>query len=201
LLGDAVRPKTPMKNFAKKLAHIILGDYSAYHVYARTCQGGAAPQLSTALPFRVAEVDEPAIKLSADALIREQAGYAGTGAHAYACFDGDRIVGLCFYWFGDRYLKRNYWPLAEGEAKLVQIVTLPEIRGRGVATSLIESSLQDMGQKRFTRSYARIWHSNMPSIRAFDRAGWLRIALVIEINPLRRSQSIRMRFNTRAEKG
>ena len=187
-----------MKDFAKKLAHIILGEYSAYHVYARSNEGSTPPQLSTASPFRVTEVDESAIKLSPDALIREQAGYAGPGSLAYACFDGDRIVGLCFYWFGERYLKRNFWPLAEGEAKLVQIVSLPEIRGRGVATTLIKSSFQDMSEKGFSRSYARIWHSNTPSIRAFERAGWMRIALVLEINPLRRSQPIRMRFNARA---
>lgn len=183
-----------MKDFAKKLAHIILGEYSAYYVYARSNESTSPPQPSAASPFRVAEVDESAIKLSPDALIREQVGYAGTGSHAYACFDGDRIVGLCFYWFGERYLKRNFWPLAEGEAKLVQIVSLPAIRGRGVATTLIKSSFQDMSKKGFSRSYARIWHSNTPSIRAFERAGWMRIALVLEINPLRRMRPIRMRL-------
>lgn len=187
-----------MKVFAKKLTHIILGEYSAYHVYARSNEGSSPPQLSAASPFRVAEVDESAIKLSPDALIREQAGYAGPGTHAYACFDGDRIVGLCFYWFGERYLKRNFWPLADGEAKLVQIVSLPEIRGRGVATTLIKSSFLDMSEKGFSRSYARIWHSNTPSLRAFERAGWMRVALIIEINPLRRSRPIRMLFNARA---
>lgn len=187
-----------MKVFAQKLAHIILGEYSAYHVYTRSNEGSSPPQPVTALTFRVEGVDETAIKRSPDALIREQAGYAGPGSHAYACFDGDRIVGLCFYWFGERYLKRNFWPLADGEAKLVQIVSLPEIRGRGVATTLIKSSFQDMSEKSFSRSYARIWHSNMPSIRAFERAGWMRVALVIEINPLRRSRPIRMLFNAKA---
>lgn len=187
-----------MKDFAKKLAHLILGEYSAYYVYSRSNEGGSPPQPVAALPFRVEGVDESAIKRSPDALLREQAGYAGPGSHAYACFDGDHIVGLCFYWFGERYLKRNFWPLAEGEAKLVQIVSQPEIRGRGVATMLIKFSFQDMMEKGFSRSYARIWHSNTPSIRAFERAGWMRVALVLEINPLRRSQPIRMRFNAKA---
>jgi len=187
-----------MKGVAKKLAQTILGEYSAYYVYARSVEGGSSAQPEATLPFRVEWVDESVIQCSPDPLIREQAGYAGPGSHAYACFDGDRIVSICFYWFGDRYLKRNFWPLADGEAKLVQIVSLPEIRGRGVATKLIKSSFQDMMEKGFSRIYARIWHSNTPSIRAFERAGWMRVALVLEINPLRRSQPIRMRFPSRA---
>jgi len=190
-----------MKGVAKKLAQTILGEYSAYYVYARSVGGGSSTQPEATLPFRVEWVDESGIKCSPDPLIREQAGYAGPGSHAYACFDGDRIVGICFYWFGDRYLKRNFWPLADGEAKLVQIVSLPEIRGRGVATQLIKSSFQDMMEKGFSRIYARIWHSNTPSIRAFERAGWMRVALVLEINPLRQSQPIRMRFASKAPSG
>ncbi len=187
-----------MKELAKKLARAILGEYSAYYVYAKSGEGNSSTRPQVTLPFRVESVEESVIQSSPDLLIREQAGYAGPGSHAYACFDGDRIVGLGFYWFGDRYLKRNFWPLADGEAKLVQIVSLPEIRGRGVATKLIMSSFQDMMEKGFSRLYARIWHSNTPSIRAFERAGWVRIALVLEINPLRRSQPTRLRFASRA---
>jgi len=187
-----------MKELAKKLTQTILGEYSAYYVYSRSIEGGSPFRPEAALPFRVEWVDESAIKCSPDPLIREQAGYAGPGSHAYACFDGDRMVGMCFYWFGDRYLKRNYWPLADGEAKLVQIISLPEIRGRGVATMLIATSFEGMIQRGFSRAYARIWHSNTPSIRAFERAGWTRVALVLEINPLRRSRPIRMRFDSKA---
>lgn len=161
-------------------------------------RGGAPTQIAAPVPYRVAEVDEAAIKLSPDALIREQAGYAGPGSYAYGCFDGERIVGLCFYWFGERYRKRNFWPLADREAKLVQIVSHPEFRGRGVATMLIMHSSQDLIDKGFRRTYARIWHSNTPSIRAFERAGWNRIALVLEINPLRRRRPIRLRFDSGA---
>ncbi|MHB1052271.1 MAG: GNAT family N-acetyltransferase [Thiobacillus sp.] len=186
-----------MKELAKKFARLIFGEYSAYYVYSRSAGDASLSQQRASATFRVEPVDELTIKETPAPWIREQAGYAGSGSHAYACFNEGRIVGLCFYWFGNRYLQRNFWPLADGEAKLVQIISHPEMRGRGVATILITSSFQDIVQKGFGRAYARIWHSNTPSIRAFERAGWVRIALVLEINPLRRSQPIRIRVNSK----
>ena len=186
-----------VKALLKKLLRCLLGEYSAYYVYASPGAAGVPVRPGTNSPFSVRPVDASAITGSQDSLIREQAGYGGPGSHAYACFEKDRIVGICFYWFGDRYRTRNYWPLVEGEAKLVQIVSIPEMRGRGVATRLIASSSMDMMQKGFGRAYARIWHSNVPSLRAFERAGWTRIALVIEVNPLRRKLPMRVRLNSK----
>lgn len=186
-----------VKVLLKKLLRSLLGEYSVYYVYASPAGASVSVRSETNRPFKVGAVDASAIVSSPDSLIREQAGYGGPGSHAYACFEVDRIVGICFYWFGDRYRTRNYWPLVEGEAKLVQIVSIPEMRGRGVATQLIAMSSQDMMQKGFVRVYARIWHSNIPSLHAFERAGWTRIALVIEVNPLRQKQPIRIRLNSK----
>lgn len=182
------------KKFAKMLARILLGDYAIYRIYSRTAGQETSPQSKALAGLRCIGIDQQTIEASADPLIRDQAGYAGTGAFAYACFDGERIVGICFYWFGERYLQRNFWPLADGEAKLVQIITLPDMRGRGIARALIAGSSELMQAKRFRGLYARIWHSNTPSLLAFERAGWSRVATVIEINPLRRSRAIRIRL-------
>lgn len=187
-----------MKALAKKLARMVLGEYSAYYVYAQSAQGAKHAATQTTSTFSVRKVDASMIHSHADAMIKEQADYAGLEAHAYACFYDNRIVGICFYWFGNRYLQRNFWPLTHGEAKLVQIISLPEMRGRGVATTLVTLSCRDMMQQGFHQTYARVWHSNTPSLRAFERAGWRRIALVIEINPLRRSRPIQFRFHSKS---
>ena len=186
-----------MKALAKKLARALLGEYSAYYIYARAADDKVLASPATTQTFRFAQIDASLLQTSQDALIREQADYAGQEAHAYACFADNRIVGVCFYWFGRRYLQRNFWPLADGEAKLVQIIALPDMRGRGVATQLIEWSWRDMRRQGFQKTYARIWHSNTPSLRAFERAGWARVALVLEINPFKRSRPIRLRFGAK----
>lgn len=183
------------RELAKKLARLFLGEYSLYRIYSSPSnERGEEPSEAANKSFRVEPVDERTLDASEDALIRDQAGYCGPGARAYACFDGDRIVGVCFYWFGDRYLKRNFWPLESSEAKLVQIISLPEMRGRGVATTLIKGSCQAMISNGFRRAYARIWHSNQPSLMAFERARWERVASVLEINPLRLNRPIRIRW-------
>jgi GNAT superfamily N-acetyltransferase len=186
-----------MKEFAKRLARMLLGDYSAYLIYSLSTDDASISQSTNSATFRMGPVDESAIASSANALIRDQAQYAGSGSNAYACFDSDRIVGVCFYWYGNRYVKRNFWPLAHGEAKLVQVVTLPEMRCRGIASMLIAFSSVEMKKEGFCRLYARIWHSNRPSVTAFERAYWHRTATVIEVNPFRRLRPFRINFGAR----
>lgn len=181
-----------MKSLAKKLARLVLGDYSIYYIYARTASAQPVHRAKPSSTVDVRPVDEPALRAQDDPAIRDQAGYAGAGTLAYAAFINERMMGVCFYWFGERYRARNFWPLKPDEAKLVQIWVHPDARGRGVATRLIVDSFEWVAGHGFHRSYARIWHTNTPSIKAFERAGWARVAKVIEINPLRRKRPIRL---------
>lgn len=171
-----------MTEWAKRAARLLLGEYSIYCIY-RT-MGRAAGSA----PSAVVEVSQACIAECPDPLLRKQAGYAGEGARAFGLREGGRLRALCFYWEGARYLQRNFWPLKAGEAKLVQIVTAEDARGRGMARQLIAGSAAQLLEEGKTALYARIWHSNHPSIRAFEAAGWERVALVIEVNPLRRAR-------------
>lgn len=181
-----------MFDFLKKLALVLLGDYALYFIYrlnAESVEPGTDGFLAS-LEFR--EIDEAAARASVDPLVQSQIQYFGSEALAFARLDHEQVVGICIYWFGDRYRTRNFWPLADGDAKLVQIVTRADMRGHGIARSLIISSSRAMMGRGFRSLYARVWHSNKPSWRAFSRSGWTRIALVIEINPLRRPSPMRL---------
>jgi RimJ/RimL family protein N-acetyltransferase len=59
---------------------------------------------------------------------------------------------------------------------------------------LIAHAADDMFRKGLQRLYARIRHSNKASLKAFQRAGWARVATVIEIYPLRRRLPCRLTF-------
>lgn len=175
-----------LKATAKRVARALLGDYALFYIY--TNESPATPPVAREdAVFDVRRVhDEGAVlRDSAEELLREQSFYGGFQSACFGCFAGDALAGVCFYWFGERYRQRNFWPLREGEAKLVQVVVLPQWRGRGAATTLIGESARAMAADGFRRLYARIWHSNAPSLHAFERAGWRRIALVVEVNPLR----------------
>lgn len=192
-----------MKALVKRVAQALLGDYSLYRIYrldpraAGALEAGPAETTGQDQPLTLGPVGRAEIDASGDALLREQASYCGEQAHAYACRRGAQLLALCFFWHGARYRARNFWSLAEGEAKLVQIVTAASARGQGIAGRLLAHAARDMAARGFGPLYARIWHSNQPSIAAFDRAGWTRVATVAEIHPLRRKKPLRMVWRRR----
>lgn len=177
-----------IKQVAKCLARALLGDYGIYYVYRAT----ATP--TTVSDTTVGAIGAAEVAAARDELIAVQADYAGEGARAFAVCEHGTPLAVCFYWFGERYRQRGFWPLADDEAKLVQIVTAPGARGRGLATTLIAGSAAAMRDQGWSQLYARVWHSNDPSWRAFERAGWQRVALVVEVNPLRLARPWRMRL-------
>lgn len=182
-----------MKDVIKWFLKRLFGDYALYYIYSlQASEPRSLVPNPSGLDFVV--LDQSAIQASGDTLISDQGWHHGDECHAYGYVDGVRIVALCFFWFGNRYRKRNFWPLSDQEAKLVQIVTLPEVRGQGIGSALIANAGDDMFKKGFRRIYARIWHSNAPSRRAFERAGWERIALVVEINPRGKKKPLRIKL-------
>lgn len=185
----------------KKLLRMLLGDYCAYYIYTFSTEDAArisaSPACKIPKDFEIVPLTAELNQYSTDPLLLDQADYMGEESLAFGCFVDKKLVGFCAYWYAERYRKRNFWPLQTGQAKLVQIITVPAARGRGAATALIVASCQDMMRQGFERVFARIWHSNTPSLQAFERAGWSRIALVIEINPLRRRKAFRLQFAAR----
>jgi GNAT superfamily N-acetyltransferase len=178
-----------MTKYLKNLTQLFLRDYSFYHIYGCNCTGEKSLLTEE---FRFEAVEKKEIDNARDKVIADQAWYHGQNSHAYACIDDSRIVGICFFWYGERYRTRNFWPLADQEAKLVQLFVLPEIRGKGIAKNLIQFATRDMSRREFKCVYARIWRANMPSLRAFKSAGWDHVATVIKISLRGRSKPLRL---------
>ncbi len=182
-----------LRDLLRGLAQALLGPYGLYWVYR--CDAALAGIGDAGLELR--EVDEALLRDDPDPELREQAWYAGSGSTAFGLHQGGRLRALCFYWQGQRYASRGFWPLADGEAKLVQLFVTPQARGQGLAPVLIAGSAERMLAAGRTALFARVWHSNLPSLRAFERAGWQRVAFVVEINPLRRARPWRLRLPRR----
>lgn len=178
-----------LKRLLKPLARLAFGDYGIYHIYK-----SQVPERDPSPGAAVEEADAARVRSSDDELVSAQSGYAGHESRCFVRVEADRLLAVCFYWYGERYRERGFWPIGEGEAKLVQIVTAPQARARGVARELIAESTRRMLHAGFHTLYARVWHSNTPSIRAFEGAGWVRIATVVEVNPLRRRHPWRVRL-------
>jgi ribosomal protein S18 acetylase RimI-like enzyme len=179
------------KSILKTALARLFGDYSYYRILASPT--AFPPADAAAAPF-VVSVDGHALSGARSEEIRAQSWYAGPGAHVFAWIQDQEIVAVCAFWHGDRYAERAFWPLKPGEAKLVQVVVDPASRGRGIATRLIEHSAAQMHEFGFTRLYARVWHSNEPSLRAFQAARWYRIASVVELRLLGLGPRLRLHW-------
>jgi len=162
----------------------LFGDYSIYVIYKSSKRPGEANSGLRTAGF--AEISSQSVVESPDASLRDRAWYCGEGCITYGVHVEGQLVSACWYWFGDRYALRNYWPLSELQAKLVEVYTADPYRGRGLATALIRSSAHDMHSRGFLDLFARVWHSNRPSRRAFAAAGWEAHRLVVDIRPFGR---------------
>lgn len=184
-----------LKQVLKGLARALCGDYSVYRIYRLALQPSAANA-----DLFVQEIGADALAALANRELAALASYAGQDCTAFCLRLDGAPAAVCFYWSGDRYRDRSrgFWPLAPGQAKLVQIVTAPSARGRGVATRLIAESARRMSAAGWQVLYARVWHSHSASWRAFERAGWQRVALVLEVNPLRLARPWRLRLAIRS---
>lgn len=110
--------------------------------------------------------------------------YWGPDADAFGAWKDNELIAACWFWYGERYRKqRRVWPLRDGEAKLIQINVARGDQRCGVATTLIQYGSARMFAKGFHKLYAKVWHSNLASIRAFEKAGWKYEAFLIDVKP------------------
>ena len=174
----------------RSLAHSLFGDYAIYRIFRCNTQDCERLVLPAGISVTRIEADE--LAASDDESLRALAGYAGEDAWGFLLSVAGIPATACWFWAGARYQRRNFWPLAEGEAKMVQITTAEHSRGRGYAPLLVESAVAEMGRLGFHTLYARIWHNNTPSLRVFKKAGWSEIALVAEVFPFGRRKPWRL---------
>jgi GNAT superfamily N-acetyltransferase len=161
----------------------LLGEYALFRILTQPTEPFACAELSEDCE-ELTDVAE--LETSERPEIAALAKYGAPNAYCFVARNGSAIIGACWYWYGETYRRRNFWPLNAGEAKLVQVTTARDHRGLGVAENLIRFSTMAMLRKGFRRLYARVWHSHAASLRAFEKAGWHEIAIVIEVRPFGR---------------
>ena len=184
-----------MKAAIRGIAHALLGDYELYRMYRRDLTRDEPPPPAgvTFEPIMSPDV----LESSPDPDLKSHAAYAGFGAHGFGAWADGKLAGSCWYWMPERYRRdRNFWPLRDDEAKLVQISVSAGAQGRGIGGALMHYAEARMARLGVRCAYARIWHSNEPSIRMFLRAGWEPVASVMVIRPL----GMRFRFVRRSSR-
>jgi GNAT superfamily N-acetyltransferase len=167
-------------NAIAKILEALGVTYEIYRIYV---QDGFLPPCSPPGNVFFKRTDGAELSLATDPQVRALRSYDRSAeAFGFGAVIEGQIQCACWYWVGKTYLQRGFWHLQPNEAKLVEIATAEQYRGRGLATALIEWSSGEMAQKGFVRRFARIWHSNKSSIRAFAKAGWRPYAFVVTVS-------------------
>jgi ribosomal protein S18 acetylase RimI-like enzyme len=179
-----------MKGWLKRAARWLLGDYELYRIYRLDLAACEPPPDAKVSLRRIVDLGDMAN--STDPEIRSLLAYAGEGAYGYGAWVDGALACGCWFWAGARYRTRGFWPLEPGEAKLVQITTASRFQGRGLASALIRFASHEMRTEGFRRAYARIWHSNLPSVRLFEGAGWTYTAFVAVVHPFSARRPLRL---------
>lgn len=183
-----------MRHSLARLARWLLGDYGLYKIWRLD----ASDATSSPAPFHVRPLQPADLHQSGVAPeLAESAWYFGEQAQGFGCYRDESLLGIAFYWHGARYASRHSWPIPDNAAKLVHIVTSIAARGQGVATILYRESALMMHAQGWHTVYARIWHSNVPSMTAVQRAGWQPCGWLVQINPMRRGQAWSLKFRSR----
>jgi GNAT superfamily N-acetyltransferase len=166
----------------KVLARLLLGRYLIFKIYE--CESQPSPH-SREVKAQFGIVDgHTTLCQSECAELRELSDCAGDDAYGFGAWIDGKLVSACWFWGHKRYNPNGIWPPSKGDAKLVRVVTSPSHRGTGIASNLIRFASNEMQKQGYKRLYAKIWHSNRPSLAAFSRAGWREIATVAHVFPL-----------------
>jgi hypothetical protein len=191
------------KRLFKWIAHKLCGNYTLYRIYRGPgpLPDGAEKAASDSSDLVFGPLHgRSELDASPHASLRELAQYAGEDAYGFGAWLDGSLVGACWYWVGERYRQRNYWPLKANEAKAIQIVTIRECRSRGIASKLTQYASAEMVRLGYHVQYARIWQSNQSSIGVLEKTGWTYYAFVIELYPLGRRTPLRITRRVRARR-
>lgn len=79
-------------------------------------------------------------------------------------------------WGYDESCQGHFLRMGSGEVELRSVYSLPEFRRRGVARTIISEACRWFAQQGYQRMYAVIHANNVASQRAFEAAGFRKIA-------------------------
>jgi len=176
----------------KEAARLVLGPYRFNRVY-RLAVPETAPEVPDGISVGCLENLDPEATVSSE--LRDRFGYSGKDAYGYGLFVEGCLAAVCWFWGPRRFADPLLWQLEENEAILVDLVTAPNYRGRGLASVLIRCASAEMERAGWRTLYTWMWHTHHASYHAFERAGWRQVAWVLEIHPFGLRRAIRLSWH------
>ena len=178
------------KAIARRIGRLLFGKYQLYRVYRLDRPTQPASLSADQSVVQLGNDEFAELSAHADHSVRKSVGFDGPGVTAYGLREQGRLASVAFFINREAYYSDSVWPLKPGEAALIELVTLPEQRGKGLAPLLIGHASADMFDRGSSRLYSWLWWTNQPSERAFQKAGWRYTAFSAQFHPFGRTKPI-----------
>jgi GNAT superfamily N-acetyltransferase len=181
-----------MLQLLKRAASFLFGRYRLIRVYAKEL-GSDDTVVPSGYDLRsIHRQDE--MEAADDEGLRDHAWYVGENALGYGLWDDGRLVCTCIYWTSLRFHDDALGPVRSDTAILVDMLTAEGARGRGYASVVLAYANACLRRAGYRRALSWVWHSNLPSIRTFEKSGWAYTTFVIEIFPFGPNRPCRFRW-------
>lgn len=155
-----------MNNLLSKFLKFLTGEWVIFYIFKKEINPLSPLHINSTLKYTQKKISDEYYKIS-------------------ICENSTEICSLRIIW-GKEYKDnfRNYIPLKPNEAKIIDVVTAKEFRGKGYIGKLLTYTENEMLSKGITTLLARIWHSNKSSKKAFEKNGWTYEGFKLEIKLL-----------------
>ncbi|HNP26007.1 MAG TPA: GNAT family N-acetyltransferase [Nitrosomonas sp.] len=175
-----------IKNIIKSILRILFKDYQFIRIYYLDLPESGAhisePELNEASIRRLDSQDQ--FFASNDQRIRDHSAFFDDQTFAYGMYTNDELIGVCVFWkAGHPNLPGRFSQINENEAVMVDLLISEKYRGKGYALAITLFSEYDLAISGYKKLWTWIWHSNAPSIRVFEKAGWVYSHQLIELQP------------------
>jgi GNAT superfamily N-acetyltransferase len=158
-------------------------NYACFKIFTLPLNATTVGRVAALPPgYRFAELSPVDLQACPFAELQDCQEYGGAGAQTFGIFrdDGVLVCVQCI-WFGERYRQSAFWPIEPDAAVSMHLVTAASEQGKGLATRLKQHSAWQMREGGFHRLYSRIWWTNASSLRVSEKAGWSRVATILEL--------------------
>jgi len=187
-----------MRDLFKAFATLIFRGYRLSRIYRLDLK---ALQCARYPEYDLRRINRLDVERCQDEKISERGWYGGENAYGYGLCEQGKLVCMCWFWNHRRFTDQKLWKISPNQAIMVDLVTAEEHRGRGLASILTKYAAEQLKCDGFEQLLTWVWHSNNPSIRTFEKAGWTCIAFVVNLPLFGGKKVIRLAWSTPGSMG
>ncbi len=187
-----------MRRLLKAIGKLVFGRYRLARIYGlelRSFHFAPYPE------YDLRRITRSDVERCSDPKLNERGSYGGENAYGFGLWYQGELASTCWFWNHYRFQDPKLWEIRPHEAIMVDLMTADAYRGHGLAPILTEFAADQLKRDGFERLVSWVWHSNYPSIRAFEKAGWSYIAFVANLPIFHSKRSIRLAWHVKSRAG